>query len=208
MDTTKLMDRVKGILLNPDTEWGVIAKETTTVAELYKNYIVILAAIPAMFGFIKGSLIGFDVPLLGSYRVGIGAGLAGMLVSYVLSLIQIYVLALVIDALATTFGAQKNFLQALKTVAYAFTASFIAGAGQIIPWLAPLIAIAGAVFSIYLLKTGLPHTMGCPPQRAVAYTAVSIIAAIILSLLIGVVVRAITGPVGAGPVARLRYGAV
>ncbi len=199
MDTTKLIARVKGILLNPDTEWGVIAKETTTVSELYKNYIVILAVIPALFGFIKGSLIGFDVPLLGSYRVSMGAGFAGMLVSYVLSLIQIYVLALIINALATTFGAQKNFLQALKTVGYAFTASFIAGAGQIIPWLAPLIAIAGAVFSIYLLKTGLPHTMGCPPQRAVAYTAVSIIAAIILSVLIGVVVRAITGPVTPGP---------
>jgi len=200
MDTTKLLDRVKGILLNPDTEWGVIAKETTTVADLYKNYILILAAIPALFGFIKGSLIGFDVPLLGNYRVGMGAGLAGMVVGYVLSLIQIYVLALVIDALATTFGGQKNLLQALKTVGYAFTAAFVAGIGQIVPWLAPLIAIAGVVYSIYLLKIGLPQTMGCPPQRAVAYTAVSIIAAIILSVLIGAVVRAITGPVGApGP---------
>jgi len=199
MDITKLVDRVKGILLNPDSEWDVIAKETTTVPELYKNYIVILAAIPAIFAFIKGSLIGYDVPLLGSYRVGMGAGVAGMLVSYGLSLIQIYVLALIINALATSFGAQKNFLQALKAVGYAFTGSFIAGAGQIIPWLAPLIAIAGAVFSIYLLKTGLPHTLGCPPQRAVAYTAVSIIAAIRLSGVIGVVVREITVPVMPGP---------
>ncbi len=196
MDTTKLLDRVRGILLRPDTEWGVIAKETTTVADLYKNYIVILAAIPAIFAFIKGSLIGFDVPLLGSYRVGMGAGLAGLVVSYVLSLVQIYVMALVVDALATTFGGQRNLLQALKTVGYAFTASFVAGIGQIIPWLAPLIAIAGVAYSIYLLKVGLPQTMACPPQRAAAYTAISIVAAIVLSLVIGAVVRAVTGPVG------------
>jgi len=195
MDTAKLIDRVKNILLNPDSEWSAIAKEPATAAGLYKEYVAILAVVPAIFGFIKGSLIGFDVPLLGSYRVGVGAGFGAMLVGYVLSLVQVYALALVVNALAPTFGAQKNIIQALKTVGYAFTASFIAGAGQVIPWLAPLIAIAGAVFSIYLLKTGLPHTMGCLPQRAVAYTAVSIIAAIILSVLIGVVVRAITGPV-------------
>jgi hypothetical protein len=199
MDTAKLIARVKGILLNPDSEWGVIAQESTTPADLYKNYVAILAAIPAIFGFIKGSLIGFSVPLLGGFRISVGVGLAGMLVGFVLSLVQIYVLALVVNALATNFSAQKNFTQALKTVGYAFTASFIAGAGKIIPWLATLIAIAGAVYSIYLLKRGLPHTMGCPPERAVAYTAVSIIAAVILSVLIGVVVRAITGPMVPGP---------
>lgn len=196
MDTTKLLSRVRGILMSPDTEWGVIAKESDTVADLYKNYILILVAIPAIFGFLKGSLIGFDVPLLGSYRVSIGAGLAGLVIGYAMSLIQIYVLALVVNALATTFGAQKNLLQALKTVAYAFTASFVAGIGQIVPWLAPLIALAGLAYSIYVLKIGLPQTMGCPPERSAAYTAVCIIAAILLSIVIAAVVRTVTGPVG------------
>jgi len=200
MDTTKLLDRVRGILLNPATEWGAIAGETTTVSELYKNYIMLLATIPAIFGFIKGSLIGFDVPLLGFYRVGIGAGISGMVITYAMSLAQIYVVALVVDTLAPTFGAQKNMLQALKTVAYAFTAAWVAGIGQIVPWLGTLIALAGAAYSIYLLYLGLPRTMGCPPERAVAYTAVSIVAAIILSLIIGAVVGAVTGSVGSsGP---------
>ncbi len=53
--------------------------------DLYKNYILILAAIPAVFGFIKGSLIGIDVPMIGTISVGVGAGLAGMVVSYALS---------------------------------------------------------------------------------------------------------------------------
>ncbi len=196
MDTTKLLNRVRGILLTPDTEWGVIAGETTTVSELYKNYILLLATVPAVFGFLKGSVIGFHVPLLGSYRIGIGAGLSGMVITYVMSLIQIYVVAFVVDTLAPTFGAQKNQLQALKTVAYAFTASWVASMGQIVPWLGTLIALAGGAYSIYLLYLGLPRTMGCPPQRAAAYTAVSIVAAIILSLVIGAVVSAVTGPVG------------
>ena len=43
-----IVTRVKAILTSPKTEWPVIAAETTTVADLYKNYVIILAAIPAI----------------------------------------------------------------------------------------------------------------------------------------------------------------
>ena len=62
MDLNKLIARVKGILLTPKTEWPVIAGEPTTVADLYKGYILWLAAIPAVFAFLKMSLIGASVP--------------------------------------------------------------------------------------------------------------------------------------------------
>ena len=58
MDFSKLIARVQALLLSPKTEWPVIAAEPETVANLYKNYIMILAAIPAVFGFVKSSLIG------------------------------------------------------------------------------------------------------------------------------------------------------
>ncbi len=188
-----LLARVKAILLTPRTEWPVIEAETTTAGDLYKNYIVILAAIPAVFGFIKGSLIGIDVPLMGTMRVGIGAGITGMLTSYVLSLVQVFVIALIVDALAPTFGAQKNQSQALKLAAYAFTAAWVAALGQIVPWLGGLIALIGGLYSIYLFYLGLPVLMKCPQDRAVAYTAVSIIVAIVLGIVIGIGVAAITG---------------
>jgi Yip1 domain len=193
MDFSNLLDRVKGILLDPDTEWGMIAAEETTAAELYKRYIVILAAIPAVLGFIRSTVIGIDVPLLGSYRLGIGAGIAAMAIGYALGLVQIYLLAYIVDALATTFEGRSNFVQALKTVTYAFTASWVAGLGQILPLLAVVLALAGAGYSIYLLHMGLPRTMGCPPDKALAYTAVSVVAAIILNAAIGGAIAAVTG---------------
>jgi hypothetical protein len=196
MDLTQLFERVKGILLTPDKAWDVIAQESTTIVDLYKNYIVILAAIPAVFGFIKGSLIGYDIPLLGHYRVGIGAGISGMVVGYALGLVQVYVLAWIVDALAPTFGGQKNIVQALKSVAFAFTAAWVAGLGQVLPWIAALITIAGAFYSFYLLYKGLPHTMHCPPEKSIGYTVVSIIAGVVLSIVIGAVVGALTGVSG------------
>ena len=65
---------------------------------------LILAAMPAVFGFLKHSVIGINLPFLGTYRAGVGAGLGGMVTSYVLGLASVYVLSLIVDALAPTFG--------------------------------------------------------------------------------------------------------
>jgi hypothetical protein len=102
-------------------------------------------------------------------------------------------MALIIDALAPNFGGQKDQTQAFKTVVYAYTASWIAGFGQILPGLAILIAIAGAIYSIYLLYLGLPHTMKCPQEKSAGYTAVTIIIAIVLSVVVGMAAGAVTG---------------
>lgn len=193
MDLNRLTARAKAILLTPKTEWPVIATEPATAADLYKNYIVILAAIPAVFSFVKMSLIGVTVPFGGTIRIGMGAGLTSMLMGYVLSLVMVWVMSVIVDALAPTFGGQQDRTQALKTVAYAYTASWVAGVGQILPFLAVLIGIAGGIYSIYLLYLGLPHTMKCPPDKAAGYTAVSVIIAIVLGIVMGILVGSITG---------------
>ena len=192
MDINKVIARAKAILLTPKTEWPVIAAEPTTVAELYKNYIVILAAIPALAGFIRGSLIGYGAFGI-HYRVPIASGITSMIVGYALSLALVYVMALIIDALAPNFGGQKNPLQALKVAAYAYTASWVAGVGQIIPGLGWLIAVAGGVYAIYLLYLGLPVLMKAPPDKAGGYTAVSIIIAIVLGWILAMIVAGIAG---------------
>lgn len=193
MDFNKLIARVKGILLTPKTEWPVIAAEQTTVAHLYKGYILWLAAIPPVFTFLKFTVMGASVPFAGTYRLGMGAGLTQLILGYVLSLAMYYAVALIIDALAPTFGGTRDRVQALKTIAYAYTASCVAGIIVILPLIAVLIVIAAAVYGIYLLYLGLPHTMKCPQDRAGGYTAVIVIVALVLSFLIGGIVGAMTG---------------
>ena len=116
MDFSKLVARVTAILTKPKTEWPVIAGETTSVGALYKNYIVWLAAIPPIFLFIKYSLIGhgaFGVHV----RTGIGAGIGRMILSWLIALAVVYIVALIVNALAKTFDGQKDQTQALKVVA-------------------------------------------------------------------------------------------
>lgn len=66
----------------------------------------------------QGSLIGTS--FLGvTVHAPLGSGLVRMLVTYLLSLAIVYVMALITNALAPSFGGQPSMLQALKTVAYA-----------------------------------------------------------------------------------------
>lgn len=181
MDFNKLIARIKGILLTPKTEWPVIAGETTTVADLYKGYIVWLAAIPPIFTFLLVA------------RFAPGFAVTQLVLQYALSLALIYVVALIIDALAPTFGGTKDKVQALKTIAYAITASWVAGIAAIVPLIGWLIAIAAGIYGIYLLYLGLPHTMKCPQDRAGGYTAVVVIIAIVAGFLIGAIVGTVTG---------------
>jgi Yip1 domain len=180
-----LVDRVKRILMSPRTEWEVIDSEATTPAQLYTGYIVPLAAIGPIAQIIGYSVFGISVPFMGTYRVPIGSAITSALVTYVLSLAATYVLALIIDALAPTFNGQKSQIQALKVAAYSSTASWVAGIFHLIPGLR-LLTILG-LYSLYLLYLGLPILMKAPREKAMAYTAVVILAAIVLFMIIGVI---------------------
>ncbi len=193
MDINKIITRAKSMLLSPRAEWPLVAAEPDTVGGLYSGYIAVVAAIPAIAHFLSSTLIGVSVPFLGAFRVPLAAGITAAVLRYVLSLIGTFVVALIVDALAPSFGAEKNRVQALKTVAYASTAAWVASIIGIIPGLGLLAALAGGIYSIYLLNMGLPFTMKCPPEKAIGYTAVSAIVAIIIWWVLALVVGSMAG---------------
>jgi hypothetical protein len=189
---SKLIDRAKAILLTPKTEWPVIAAEPETTAGLFKNYIVILAALGPIAMFLSLSVLGVGT-FLGSFRIGMGAGLSYLVVSYALGLLSVWIFSLIVNALAPTFGGQKDSIQALKTVAYAMTASWIGAVGNLVPGIGWLIGLAGAAYSVYLLYLGLPVTMKSPPEKAVGYTVVCIIVGIVISWIVMGIAGAVIG---------------
>ena len=190
--TMAMIERIKGICLNPKTEWDVIAGEENTNADLFKGYAVPLAAIPPIAGFIGGSLIGRSMPFVGSYRVPMVSGLVMAIFTFVMALVGVYILSLIINYLAPSFGAQKDSNQALKVAVYAYTPAWVAGVLQILPMLGLLAVLAG-FYGLYLLYLGLPCLMKCPKEKAAGYTAVVVVCAIILSVIVGAVGAGIMG---------------
>jgi hypothetical protein len=193
-----LLDRVKAICLKPNTEWPVIEAETTSTNALMMGYAVPLAAITPIAGFIGGVVVGRSIPFVGSYHVPLGSALTLAVVSYVLALVGLFVLSLIINALAPSFGGQKNGAQALKLAVYAQTPAWIAGVFTILTSLSWLPIIA-AIYGLYLFYLGLPVLMKNPKEKSVGYTVVVIICAIVLYVVIGAVAAAVGG---AGMIAR------
>ncbi len=180
-----LVDRVKNILMTPKTEWPVIEAEQTDVKSLYLEYILILAAIPAIAGIIASMFIGSMVGAVAG-RAGLGMGVGGGfavahgIASYVVTLVVIFVVALIVDALAPTFGGQKNQINALKLVAYSATAGWVASIASIIPILGWIVALVGSLYGIYLLYLGLPVLMKCPEDKTVVYLLVVVVVYILI----------------------------
>ena len=180
-----LVDRVKKILVSPAKEWPVIAGESHTVAGLYTQYVMILAAIPAVASFIGFSVIGYS-GFGATYRIPMAAGLANMILNYAMTLGSVYVIALVIDGLAPKFGGDKDFMQALKVAAFFPTAAWVAGIFSILPALA-ILAVLGSLYSLYLLYTGLALLMKVPEDKAIPYTVVVVLVAIVLMVVVAAV---------------------
>lgn len=192
VNTAAIQARAMKILTDPKTEWPVIDTESTTVNKLYTGYIMPLAAIPAVASFIGMSFIGTNLGFLGHYRTPIVNGIVGMIVTYALTLAMVYVAALVISKLAPTFQSKSDDLQALKLVAYAQTAAWIAGVLSVVPVLG-ILAILGGLYSIYLFYLGLPVMMKTPPEKVIPYMVVSALVVIVLAIIVGAVTGAIVG---------------
>src|SRR5260221_10268236 len=107
-DGMNLIERAKNILITPRTEWDAIAADATPTAQLITMYVLPLAAVAAVAGFIGQVFVGMSAPLIGTYRVGMVTGVIGLVFSLVMSVVMVFVVGFIADALATSFGGTKN----------------------------------------------------------------------------------------------------
>ena len=181
-----LVDRAKNICITPKTEWPVIAGETIPTASLMTGYVAPLAIIGPVAAFIGGSIIGHTLPFVGTWRTPIIMGVGVAIFTFVMAFVGVFILSLIINALAPTFGGEKNQQQALKVAVYSYTPAWIAGILSIIPFLG-MLAMLAAFYGLYLLYLGLPRLMKCPEDKSIGYTVVVVICAIVLSVVISLI---------------------
>jgi hypothetical protein len=202
--TTSLVDRVKHILLRPRLEWPVIEAEGATVKSIFVPYAVILTAIGPLAGLIGSQL--FPIRVFGSvYRPDVLSALCQALLGWGLALLAVFILSLIIEGLAPSFGGTKDRVQATKVAVYSMTAAWVAGILNLLPTLAWLGSLLG-LYSFYLLYLGLPRLMKTPEDKGLIFTIVVAIASIILMGIVGGVVASIVTfntLAGLGP---LRFG--
>ena len=189
-----LVDRVKNILVTPRTEWGVIAAEPAGTGPLITGYVVPLAAVSAAAGLIGSLIVGAAVSaIVGGLGTGIVGAFIGACISVVFAVIGVFILSIIINLLAPSFGAQKSGEQALKVAAYSLTAVWVAGLAQIVPILGMLVVFIGGLYGIYLMYLGLPPVMKAPSDKAPLYTVVVVVCMIVLGFVLMMFWAAVVG---------------
>jgi len=86
---------------------------------------MVLAAIGPVASLIGMSIVGIHLPFVGTFRVSILTSISSAVVHYILTLVGVYALALIIDALAPTFSGEKNLNQAFKVATYSSTPGWV-----------------------------------------------------------------------------------
>jgi hypothetical protein len=164
-----LVDRIRGILAEPRNEWIKIAAEPATVQTLYTGWIMILAAIGPVALLLTMHSIQFAIA------------------QYVLSLIITFVLALIVDALAPSFGGTKDFVASLKLTAYSYTVAWLAGIFGVLGMLGSVVSLVASIYAFYTFYLGVPVLKKASPEKAVPFTLVIVLCGIVLGLLAGLV---------------------
>ena len=189
-----IVDRAKNIILKPAEEWNVIADEPATVNSLFTGYAMILAAIPLVAAVLFTGALGVTAAGLG----GMGGGMMTMgfsavatmaIVGYVLSLVTLYVMSIIVNAVSPSFNGKSDMVQSTKLMTYASTPTWAAGLVSWIPILGGLISLAAIAYVVYLIYLGLQPVLGVPKEKVAGFTVVIVLIYIVLSLVVsGIIV--------------------
>jgi len=184
-----LVDRAKNIMFNPKQEWEAIKAESTTTGDLYTKYAVILAAIPAIAGFVGYSMFGLSWGF-GTIRIAASSSILWAVITYITGLAGIYIISFIVDALAPSFGSTKDMTASTKVVVYAYTPAWVAGIFHIFPVLGFIVALA-SIYGLVLMYMGLQKVKDVPQDKIVVYFIVIIIVAIVVFFVMGAIVSAV-----------------
>lgn len=186
-----LQQRVKNILFSPATEWDRIDAEPATVKGLYLGYACILAAIGPVARLIGGQVFGHQGIFL-TVHPPLISSLVAAIVDYGLSLAGVFVLGMVIDVLAPSFGGTRSRIQALKVAIYAWTAAWVFAVFQLVPPVGAL-SVIGGLYSLYLMYLAIPKLMKAPDDKAVLYSIITVVVAMAIWVVITLTAAMLVG---------------
>ncbi len=182
MKFQSILNRVKSLLLTPDTAWDNIKNENESITNIYKNYLIVLAAITPFFNWFSLCVLGNNAYGI-TYRAPLFGSLIYAVLIYFTLLASVYTSALILEKLAPKFEGSTTLDNAFKLVAYASTPIYISGLFSLLPVIGTLASLAGAIYSIYLFFKGFPKFIQIDETKKITFIAASIACMFVANLL-------------------------
>ena len=168
----KTIERIKDIYLSPATFWDEVKAEQTTEKEIVTGFFLLIAALPALAGFLGMLFMGYNL-----FRTLIWAGLF-----FGCAIAAVYLFSKIILFLGRSFNAENDESDLVKLAAYSFTPILLGGVFFLIPpiyWL----SIVG-LYGFYFFWIGFHKIAVCTEEEKFNFSFISLIVLIILTVLI------------------------
>jgi hypothetical protein len=191
--TPEFLGRLKGMLIAPKAEFAQIAAAGTATSRIYTGFVMPLALLDALIGFIHVSIVGTAEPLTGTVRVPVTGGLLTALLVFAFGLLGIGVVAWVIDALAPFFGAVPDRRLASATAAYASTPIWLATVLVPFPTVWAPVEVLAVMYHTWLLYVGLRVLMRAARDRVLGYATTVVLCTILLEIVFTMASTALSG---------------
>ncbi len=181
MDFGKLISLVQGIILKPKETFLARKEEKDPWLNILVYYVLILVTISALGSFL--SWMWWSV----SWSIRL------FFMQLILGILNFIVLMYLMQVLSKSFGGNGNLEQSAKTIAYSLTPGWVGSFFVFIPVLGWLIALAGWIYSLFVLYHALLIFMDVPKDKSIGYEIIFIIVAIGVMVILGLILNPIFG---------------
>ena len=162
-----------GLFVNPGREWLAIRDDSTTVGKLYAAHVMVLAAIPAISGFIGTTQFGWQIGAGDPIKLTLqSAGVIAVLY-YIAMLVGVFAIGWMIHWMGTTYNAHVPLSKCVILAAYTATPLFLIGIMELYPvlWVNMVVGIVALAYTVYLLYSGVPIMMGISEDRGFLFSS-------------------------------------
>ncbi len=194
------LKHVWGLFANPQKEWESIRDERCSIGKCYCSHVLLLAAIPAVAGYIGTTQVGWQIGHREVVKLTADSALYISILFYLTMLVAIFTMGKLIHWMGQTYDAKQTLPQCIALAAYAATPMFLAGAIIVYPilWLDLLVGLPALAYSVYLLYTGVPVMMGISKERGFLFSS-AILAVGLVTLVAVLAASVVLWDIGFGP---------
>jgi hypothetical protein len=195
-----VLNHVWGLFSQPKKEWKSIKEERCTVGKCFCSHVLILAAIPAIAGYIGTTQVGWSFGGFEVHKLTTQSALQIAIITYLTMLVAVFSLGKAIHWMGQTYGSKQTLPQAIALAAYTATPLWLMGFFFLYPvlWVNMLIGLPALAYTVYLLYTGVPVMMGVSQERGFLFaSAVLSVGLVMLVAVLGAM--AVLWSMGIGP---------
>ena len=167
------IQHIIGLFSNPTNEWEKIREQQKSSDRSGVGFVFILAAIPAISGYIGTTQVGWRIGVGDPIRITGESAISIAIIYYLALIIGVFSIGWVIHLLGKAYEVEKPLPLCIALAAYTAMPLFLIGIMQVYPvlWLNMLLGLPVLAYTVYLLYSGLPIMMEIPAERGFLYSS-------------------------------------